>query len=163
MNPFGQTVLLWRRTRGLTQAELAKQARIARPNLSAIERGKREVSLRTLRALALGLGVRPGVLVDGISPQALGRKPARLSRQAFERVADGVVRGTPVSDARERALVDVLRRITAHPALASRKQWSRPRRGKRMTQMAWLVLESGYPSEVVRSLLQRIADRLSVP
>lgn len=68
MLPFGETVLAWRLARGLTQAALANLARVSRPNLSAIERGQREVTLGTLRALAVALDVRPGVLVDGVSP-----------------------------------------------------------------------------------------------
>ncbi|HMF41326.1 MAG TPA: helix-turn-helix transcriptional regulator, partial [Polyangia bacterium] len=70
MQPFGETVLAWRLARGMTQAELGRAARIPRPNLSAIERGDREVTLKTLRALALALDVRPGVLADGIPPEA---------------------------------------------------------------------------------------------
>ena len=81
MAPFGETVLLWRLQRGLTQKELARRAGVPRPNLSAIERGQLEVSLKTVRALALALGVRPGVLVDGIAPEEGGA--GELSREAM--------------------------------------------------------------------------------
>src|SRR6266700_81765 len=70
MLPFGETLLAWRLARGMSQAELAQAARMSRPNLSAVERGDREVTLRTLRRLALALDVRPGILADGVAPAA---------------------------------------------------------------------------------------------
>lgn len=159
MPSFNQTLLLWRRHRGLTQEALARHARIARPNLCAIERGKREVSLGTLRALALGLGIRPGVLVDGVPPGATEDKSAPLSRQALERVANAVVRGTAIRDTRERALVDALREVVWSRRRAVSGCGGRLRRGKRAAESAWLWLESTVPPSAVQSLLQRIADR----
>ena len=93
MVQFSQAVWLWRRHRGLTQAELAQRTRMARPNLSAIERGKREVTLATLRALAASLDVPPGALVDGIAPQAYRSGPLSSSRETLERIADAVAFG----------------------------------------------------------------------
>ena len=159
MTPFGQTVFLWRVARGLTQEQLAKRARISRPNLSAIERGKREVSLGTLRALALNLEIRPGILVDGIAPGVREARPARRSREALERMAEAVVRRTRVHDPQERAVVEALRRILTHRTFASQGRWRRSRRGRRAAQTAWLQLESTYPREVVQSLIQRVIDR----
>ena len=78
--PFGQAVMLWRRQGGLTQQALARRAGIPQPNLSAIERGGRAVSLTTIRALAAALGVRPGMLVDGMPP-ASGAGSPRDARQ----------------------------------------------------------------------------------
>src|SRR6185437_7370469 len=101
MRPFGETVLAWRLTRGMTQAQLARAARIPRTNLSAIERGEREVTLPTLRALALALNVRPGTLVDGETP---GASASPLTRTQMERIAEATVRGTALSDPRESAL-----------------------------------------------------------
>ena len=157
--PFSQTVLLWRLQRGMTQEALAQRARVSRPNLSAIERGKREVSLGTLRALAVGLDVRPGVLADGVPPSVLEAGAARLSREALERVADAVLCGTPLRDRHERVLADALRKVVRQRLLAGRQQRGRVRRGKRAAAAAWLWLESTYPATVVQSLLQRIADR----
>jgi len=108
MGRFGQTVWLWRRHRGLTQAQLAQRTRMARPNLSAIERGRREVTLGTLRALAVALDVQPGVLADGVAPEAHRRGPLSSSRDTLERVADAVAFGRGVADPRERAVVEAL-------------------------------------------------------
>jgi transcriptional regulator with XRE-family HTH domain len=45
MLPFGATVVAWRLARAMSQENLARAAGIPRPNLSAIERGEREVTL----------------------------------------------------------------------------------------------------------------------
>jgi len=132
---------------------------MSRPNLSAIERGKREVSLATLRALALGLGVRPGALVDGIPPGAPGKNAVRLSREALERIADAVVQGTSVRTREERVVAEALGRIMKHQTFAFSRRVTGLRRGKRRAQAAWVWFESTYPPEVVRSLIQRVVDR----
>ena len=52
------------RTRGLTAAELARQLGWYRSNLSAMDAGRRPVSLRTLARLSRVLGCSPGDLVE---------------------------------------------------------------------------------------------------
>ncbi len=160
MTPFGQTLLLWRMERGWTQDRLALKSGISRPNLSAIERGKREVNLRTLRALAAALEVRPGVLADGESP------PSRLPRQGFsrsalDRIAECAVSGQRPEDEGERALVLLLREVTKN-RLASPERRRILRGARRVTDLAWLRLNAAYPESVVRSLFQRMDDRLAV-
>jgi transcriptional regulator with XRE-family HTH domain len=49
---------------GLTQRELAGQARIATGYLLQIEVGRRDPSLAVLKCLAAALGVKPGALLD---------------------------------------------------------------------------------------------------
>ena len=159
MLQLGQTLWLWRRHRGLTQAALAQRARLARPNLSAIEREKRDVTLSTLRTLAAALEIPPGVLADGVPPGAREQLSARLSRASLERVAEAAVRGGPVRDDEERRLADALRHIVRPRLLAARQRGKRPRGGKRNANAAWLWLEAAYPPAVIQSLIQRIADR----
>ncbi|OGQ77128.1 MAG: hypothetical protein A3G94_07890 [Deltaproteobacteria bacterium RIFCSPLOWO2_12_FULL_60_16] len=165
MAPFGETVLLWRLQRGLTQKELARRAGVPRPNLSAIERGQREVSLKTVRALALALGVRPGVLVDGIAPEEGGA--GELSREAMERIAAAVIRKSALADAKEQALADQLKHLVSSRLRAARpvtkgstkrltlKGAARLSRG---SDRAWLSLSS-YPQAVIESLVSRILER----
>jgi len=143
--PFGQTLLLWRRQRGLTQQQLAATAGLPRPNLCAIEQGRREVSLTTLRALALALDVPAGALVDGLSPGA-GKSPS-FSRAALERIAEAVAVGRPLRHPAERDVADLLKSVVG---LRAR------RGGKRRAEAAWLTLQSRYPREVVQTLLERI-------
>lgn len=148
MLPFGQALLLWRLERGLTQEELARSAGIPRPNLSAIERGRREVQLRTLRALAAALKVAPGILADGEAP-SLG-KALPLSRSAMERIAESVIRGGRPRGEKERRLALLLREVHSRAALGR----------KRKTDAAWLRLSAEVPSATLRSLLQRVRDRM---
>ncbi len=155
MAPFGDTVLLWRLRRGLTQEELARRARVPRPNLSAIERGRREVSLRTIRALALALDVRPGLLVDGIAPG----EAAPLSRAALERIAEAAVRKTRLADLNEQALLEEITDLVRSRLHASQKQRKGAARLGRRSDRAWLSL-SRYPPAVIQSLADRIFERV---
>ena len=45
-------VRVWRKHRGLTQAELASRCDLARPYIAQIETGKRDMSVETLRRMA---------------------------------------------------------------------------------------------------------------
>ncbi len=55
-------VKILRKHRGMTQVDLARQAGISRPYLTEIETGKKDGSLRAMKALAEVLGVNVGVL-----------------------------------------------------------------------------------------------------
>jgi transcriptional regulator with XRE-family HTH domain len=156
MQPFGETILAWRLSRGMTQADLANAARIHRPNLSAIERGEREVTLKTLRALAVALDVTPGTLANGIAPEA-GARP--LSRRALERIARAVVRGTDVVDPREAALASHLRSaMSARLALGRKRHDSRALTAG--ADRAYFLLRTRESRETVASLLDRVALEL---
>ncbi len=158
MLPFGETVLLWRSERRMSQETLAQRAYISRPNLSAIEKGKREVSLKTLRSLAVALEVSPGILVDGVGPWFKDPKP--LSREVFERVAEAVVNNGPVSSDREIQLVDLLRLISRTQLMMARNaSKSSYLVGKKRVQAAWLKLSSAYSPEDIQSFIRRIMER----
>ncbi len=156
MTPFGETVLLWRLKRGLTQEELARRARVPRPNLSAIERGRREVSLKTVRALAVALDVRPGMLVEGIPPQD-GGETGRLSRKAMERIADAVVRNTPLTQPSEQTLANQLKNLVGSRLRAAGLVKEGAVRLGRVSDRAWLLL-SQYPGAEIESLVARILE-----
>lgn len=158
MIPFSQTLRLWRVERGLTQAELARRSRVPRPNLCAMERGKREVSLRTLRALASALGIRPGVLADGVAPKLPGAgRP--LTRAAMERIAEAIAAGRQLRAPHERLVAEQLRVVVRPRTLAARQDYRAIRETRRTTDIAWLRLKSWYPPEVIRSLIERISER----
>jgi transcriptional regulator with XRE-family HTH domain len=156
MHPFGETVLAWRLARGLTQAELALAARIPRPNLSAIERGDREVTLKTLRALALALDIRPGALVDGTMPDG-GAPP--LTRQSMERVARAAADDGSLTNRRESVLSQRLR-----AALSARMKMAGagPRRpaGSREKDRAYFLLRTTEEPQTLASLFTRVSEKL---
>lgn len=159
MTPFGQTVFLWRRHRGLTQEALARRARLSRPNLSAVERGRREISLGTLRALALALDIRPGVLADGVPPAGAEQPPAPLSRGTLERIADAVAFGRPVAGADERQVSAALRTLLGHRMAAMRRRGGRPRASQRAALAAWMALKSRYTRAAIQGLADRVGER----
>lgn len=152
MLPLSRAIYLWRSERGLTQDELARKAGVSRPNLSGMEQGKREVSLRTLRLLASALGIAPGLLVDGVSPLSL-RISGRFSRDSLERIADAAT-GRVGAKGEEKELAGLLKTV-----MSERLSGKKRRAGKRRLAAAWLQLRSACPPEVFRSLIQRIEDR----
>ena len=136
----------------MTQVELARAARISRPNLSAIERGEREVTLKTLRALALALDVRPGVLADGQLP---GRAELPLTRARLERVSQAAVSGRRLADPRESALADRLAAVTS-----SRRAARGATRPTRSAERAYLLLKGMEDDTTLASLFDRVAGKV---
>ena len=107
MITFGENILLWRLHRSLSQEQLAALSNIPRPNLSDIEKGKRDVTLSTIRYLANALRVLPGTLVNGEPPE-YKKCGGDLSREFMERVADSVASGKSPKDAEEHQLYELL-------------------------------------------------------
>lgn len=156
MLPFGTCVLLWRTHLKLSQSALAQKAGLPQPNLSDIERGEREVSLRTLRALAQALGIRPGILADGIGP--VERKEP-LSRERLEKVADSVARGTAPAGSADAELAAQLGPLV-RPRLAASGNKKAPRRtSTRRAHRAWLRLAASHDGREIRSLAERIGEK----
>jgi transcriptional regulator with XRE-family HTH domain len=155
----------------MTQVELAQKSGVSRPNLSAIERGAREVTLKTLRALAMALDVRPGMLVDGCAPDGFapdGCAPkderVPLTRAALERVAEAAARGHEMSNAREAALAKSVRTamspgVAGSPAVHRRTGRAVKSRG-RAADRAFFWLRATESPENVASLFQRTADKM---
>jgi transcriptional regulator with XRE-family HTH domain len=54
---FGQRVKSLRKEKGMSQEELAEKSGLNRPYISAIEQGKRNVSLEVMEKLAEAMGV----------------------------------------------------------------------------------------------------------
>ena len=62
---LGEHIRLLRESEGMSQEELAKKAGFAgRAAISAIEKGKNNISVEKLTALALALNTTPGDLMD---------------------------------------------------------------------------------------------------
>ena len=61
---FAQNVRRLRRERGMTQAQLAREADIGRTFISRIETGRFSVTLETIGALAKALCTSPADLID---------------------------------------------------------------------------------------------------
>ena len=157
--PFSHNLLLWRSSRNLTQAQLAGRSGIPQPNLSAIERGARDVSLRTLRALAAALQVRPGVLADGIPPAASGGQAEALDRDALERIASAVAGRRVRVRAGERQVVELLKPLVQGRLQALRKTRRVGTYGARTVRLSWMKLRARCSEAVLESLIQRVSEQ----
>lgn len=63
---FGERVRELRKTVGLSQEGLADKCGLDRTYMSGIERGKRNVALRNIHAIATALGVSISDLTEGL-------------------------------------------------------------------------------------------------
>jgi len=63
---FGQRVRERRTAQGLSQEAFADKCKLDRTYISGIERGKRNVALRNIEAIANALGITIAQLVQGI-------------------------------------------------------------------------------------------------
>lgn len=157
MLPFGETVLAWRRAAKLTQADLAERAGIPRPNLSSIERGKRDVNLSTLRALAAALGVTPGVLVDGVPPSGA---PLPMARSTMEEIATAAARDQRLADPQLDQIARWLR-AAASMRLAAAASAPASKRNAGRAEKAWFQLKTHLTAETLASLLERMVARVN--
>lgn len=165
MIPFGRCLNLWRLHRGMSQAVLAREAGVPQPNLSDMERGEKEVSLRTLRALALALNIKPGLLADGIGPDS--QAPLVLTRDRLERIAQAVVEGKTMADAQERELAMGVTLLVKAKFRAMGHSLKRPSKikvsrviEKWKNKKAWLLLKTKYRDEEIDSLIKRISEKI---
>jgi transcriptional regulator with XRE-family HTH domain len=63
--PLGEAVRRLRKARGLTQEDLSGLTELHRNHIGGIERGERNVTIKTALALAHALDVRPAELFAG--------------------------------------------------------------------------------------------------
>ena len=66
LNKFGQRLREKRLALDLSQEDFAEKCGLDRTYISGIERGKRNVSLKNLEAIAKGLGITVGELLSGL-------------------------------------------------------------------------------------------------
>lgn len=157
MITFGENILLWRLHRGLSQEDVAALAGIPRPNLSDIEKGKRDVTLTTVRSLAHALGVSAGTLVNGEPPE--GDKKIKLSRECIERIAYSVAHEKSPDDPAERKLYQLLKDILNCSLKSARTRNRKLPLPSRKGNLSWILLRSLYPPEIVSSLIERSLEK----
>ncbi|MCY3934755.1 MAG: helix-turn-helix transcriptional regulator [Chloroflexi bacterium] len=66
LNQFGDRVRGIRLAKNLSQEQLAQKCKLDRTYISSLERGKRNVSLKNLAALAEALEISLSELLDGV-------------------------------------------------------------------------------------------------
>jgi transcriptional regulator with XRE-family HTH domain len=157
MATFGDNILLWRLHRSLSQERLAALSNLPRPNLSDIEKGKRDITLSTIRLLANALEVSPGTLVDAEPPKPEHWKE-NLTRESMEQIANSVARGTYPGDSAERHIATLIREVlqcSLQAVQPGKKQLPVP---SRKSDRAWLLLRALYPAETLNSLIMRTLE-----
>ncbi|GBE04494.1 MAG TPA: XRE family transcriptional regulator [Nitrospirae bacterium] len=161
MITFGDNVLLWRLHRSLSQEQLAARANIPRPNLSSIERGKRSVTLSTIRSLANALDVPPGTLVNG-EPPGHKKYKSDFTREAMERVARSVVQGVPPKDPSEHQIYDLLKQVLQCGLQSVRAHHRKLPLPTRRSARAWLYLRALCSTETINSLIARSVEQAEI-
>lgn len=151
MISLGENIYLWRLSKGLSQEALAAKAGIPRPNLSAIEKGGRNITVATLRALSFALGIKPGLLVDGIAPPGLN-KGGNWPRELLENTAQASLGAAVPAD---KAVSGLLSKITKNRINARRKIYKNTIKPRKDYINSWLMLKSGLGKEVAGNLLSR--------
>jgi transcriptional regulator with XRE-family HTH domain len=163
MLPLSRAIYFWRRARSFTQAKLARRTGISRPNLSAIERGSRDITVGTLRQFAQALQVRPGILVDGIPPGERASK--RLTRGSMERIAEFVIKSGSASERpqlppREREIAGLLVPLVSRKLRLQGFGVGRISRNRNFGVKEFELLKSKVSAAEFGSLLNRIDKKL---
>ncbi len=73
---FCRNLRIFRKTKGLTQAQLAQRLGIATPQLTQIENGRNSPTLDTVERIANALDITPVLLLDARIPEDIGLSKA---------------------------------------------------------------------------------------
>ena len=152
MIPTGRSIEFWRIERGMSQAQLALAAEIARPNLSMIEQGKRDLTVGTLRKIAHALSINPGILADGIAPSGSSQV---WTREKLDRLAQYLagVKKIRLSN-QEIKIAESLKPVLRTRTLSSPQTLSR--RGIGREQKSLHFSKNIFTQDEFRNLLERI-------
>jgi transcriptional regulator with XRE-family HTH domain len=154
MPVFSSNLKAWRLSKELTQEELAQKSGVSRPNLVALEQGRRECTLSTLNRLAYVIGISSGTLLDREPPS---ENDKGLNRHEIDRIARSLFEpGIVLSDSLARLRDQVLSQ--AGPLLRS-SGFKKRTRAKRIRpqdrQSVQQVLER--VSKLIPSILTGVA------
>lgn len=145
MIPIGDQIYLRRLEEKLTQQELAKKAGIPQPNLSNIEKGRQDLTISTLRKIALALSIHPSEFFSETVP-ASGK--TNFSRAQIEKIARGVT-GREKLNPNEQEIAALLKKII-------------PQKGRirlRELNNAWLELRRKFNQQEINSLYERVMEQ----
>lgn len=129
----------------MTQQELARKAGIPQPNLSNIEKGKQDLTISTLRKIALALSIHPREFFTASENQT---HPVKLSRQKIEKIAKVITNQALPSGGLEKEIAELFRNIL-------------PRQGRiqvRKLNQAWLHLRNRLDSQEINAVCERVRE-----
>ncbi len=140
----------WRTEKRVSQEELARLTGIPQGALSLIERGRRDMTLRSLERIAEALGVEITVLF---------RTPLqdlRLDRQEREMIARAIVEGEILKNSIKNELASDLRKLISRKLLASKAPGTRLIRGQRWdVKRRYSDIKKKYGLELIQDILGR--------
>jgi transcriptional regulator with XRE-family HTH domain len=142
---FDSHLVAWRRFRGLTQSGLAARTAIPQPNIAALEAGRLDPKLSTVRRLAQALEVSVGKLLDEL-PSSSGWNRHRI---------DALVRrALQPAPGRDRSRMEEALRVVAAHKLKAAGQAVRlnGRNGQRLSKQLRADLGPKLWNAVIRRL-----------
>lgn len=144
MIPIGYQIYLRRLEQRWTQEELAQKADIPQPNLSNIEKGKQDITLSTLRKIAVAFNVHPGEFFDDLSDAS----KRTLNRREIEQLAK------KVADETNPAKFEKDKVVTFYKNVLPQKGRVRARELRR----SWLELRKRFNSQEINSVYERVEE-----
>lgn len=150
MLTLGQNIVNQRTKQGITQAQLAEAAAITQPNLSCIEKDKRDMTVSTLKRISAALSVSPARLLDEKTDQTPRKTP--LSRARIERIARMVTSGS-LNESADAQIAYHFRQLL--PSNTVR------RRSAKRVIYSWLELQNLFQKGEIKDIFQRIKDERS--
>ncbi len=143
---IGSSIAQYRLRKGLTQAQLAAKCGIPQPNLSNIEKGKRDLTVFTLVRIAAALGLKPAQLLE----EGREEKPRfELTRAGIETLAEAVADPHLKVSSEIRNLAALFREIlgATHSRSSSKK-----------INAAWAELRKRFTPQEIDGIRKRVED-----
>ncbi len=144
MIPIGSQIYLRRLEQNLTQAELAKKVGIPQPNLSNIEKGKHDITVSTLRKIAVAFNIHPAEFFKDTGEGL----QSHLSRRKIEQIAKKVAEEPNPSHRQKDSLVSLYQKVLPYKGRVRVKE----------LQKSWLKLRSKCNSQEINAVQERVAE-----
>ena len=144
MIPIGSQIYLRRLEQNLTQVGLAKKVGIPQPNLSNIEKGKQDITVSTLRKIAVAFNIHPAEFFKDTGEVL----QSSLSRQRIEQIAKKIAQKPNPSRHQKDQLVSLYQKVLPYKGRIRVKE----------LQKSWLELRSKCNSQEINAVQERVAE-----
>ena len=150
MNEIGYRIGQVRKLSGVSQADLCRRAGLNQPNLSNIEKGKKDVTVSTLVRIARAIGVSPAEFFqEPPAPQKLSASTS--SRNQMENLAEAICKNNFFKlSAEEENIARLYRMILP--------EFSNSKISRTQIQSAWFKLKRTLSAKQLSNLRERVRD-----
>jgi len=142
MLAIGYKIAVRRRALGITQRELAQKCLVPQPNLSNIEKGKQDITVLTLRRIAVALDIKMAEFFEE------KEQTMDFSRDSVEALASAIVNGPLPQSKRDRQIVIAFRTLLP----------GKQTKGIKEVQEKWMFLRCLLSQSQIQTLQQRVYD-----